>query len=101
MSLIISHNTSAEFEAFIGKLNWSVGRTRSRQSFYAALRAASLGIERAEALERIKLAIDNAGGRFIRHKVERDLDRAGMMADKDRHDFNYSGGGGLPEFVLS
>lgn len=98
MSLVIRRNTSAEFDSFIAKLNWSVGRTKSRQSFYAALRAASLGIERTEAFERIKAAIDNAGGRFVRHKVERDLDRAGIMADKDRHEFNNSGGGGLPEF---
>lgn len=98
MSLVLGRDASADFDAFIAKLNWSVGTTKSRQSFYAALRAASLGIDREEALQKIRAAIEKAGGRYIKAKVERDLTRASVMADSDGTVGHKSPSGGLPEF---
>lgn len=76
MSLTISHNPSRWFDDYIAGLDWRPGATKNLQTWFAALRAASLGIDHFEALRKIESAIRRGGGTFIEAKVVRALERA-------------------------
>jgi len=80
MSLVVSHNPSRWFDEFLGSLDWGPGVTKNLQTWRAALRAVSLGIDRNEALQKISSAIRRAGGTLIEAKILRDLERAAGSA---------------------
>jgi hypothetical protein len=80
MSLALRHDPSRSFSDYLASLDWGPGVTKNHQTWRAALRAASLGIDRNEALQKISSAIQRAGGVLVEAKVRRDLEKAGSPA---------------------
>jgi hypothetical protein len=68
--------TATAWTEYVDSLNWNPGLTKNDQTFSAALRAASLGVEREAAHALIADKIINSGGDYLEDKVDRQIERA-------------------------